>query len=77
MATGIGVVFYYAFQDLPHPSERNYVTPHIQSLPLFFGTAIFAFEVISLVSVLHVTFRHPATVKVTLTFFRYFHYKIL
>lgn len=49
MATGIGVVFYYACQDLPHPSEREYVG-ELNNLPLFFGTAIFAFEGIALVS---------------------------
>lgn len=49
MATGIGVVFYYAFQDLPHPSEREYVG-ELSNLPLLFGTAIFAFEGIALVS---------------------------
>lgn len=49
MATGIGVVFYYAGQDLPHPSERQYVG-EVSNWPLFFGTAIFAYEGIALVS---------------------------
>lgn len=46
---GIGVVYYYAFQDLPSVSERKYFPTDIQTLPLFFGTAIFAFEGIALV----------------------------
>lgn len=50
MAIGIGVVFYYAFQELPSPTERRYIG-EIQDLPLFFGTAIFAFEGIALVNI--------------------------
>lgn len=48
MATGVGVVFYYAFQDVPNPSERKYVGD-LTTIPLFFGTAMFAFEGIALV----------------------------
>lgn len=48
MATGIALTLYYAFQDLPAISERHYVG-EIKNLPLFFGTAIFAFEGIALV----------------------------
>lgn len=49
MASGIGVVFYYALQDIPSPSEREFVG-ELRNLPLFFGTAMFAFEGIALVS---------------------------
>lgn len=49
MAVGIGVVFYYALQNVPAISERKYVGD-LSSLPLFFGTAIYAFEGIALVS---------------------------
>lgn len=48
MATGIALTFYYGCQDLPDISERNYVG-EVKNLPLFFGTAIFAFEGIALV----------------------------
>lgn len=48
MATGVGVVFYYAFQDIPNLSDRKYVGD-LDTIPLFFGTAMFAFEGIALV----------------------------
>lgn len=51
MAIGIGVVFWYTFNDIPHPSERRHVG-NAKDLPLFFGTAIFAFEGIALVNIL-------------------------
>lgn len=43
MVAGCSITLYYIFQDLPHPNERNFVG-QIENLPLFFGTAIFAFE---------------------------------
>lgn len=49
MAVGVGVVFYYAFQALPDISERDYVG-ELANIPLYFGTAMFAFEGIALVS---------------------------
>jgi len=48
MITGIGITLYFTCQDLPSPSERKYFSS-VEQLPLFFGTAIFAFEGISLV----------------------------
>jgi proton-coupled amino acid transporter len=45
---GIAITFYYSSQDLPPLSERRY-TSSLHQLPLFFGTAIFAFEGIALV----------------------------
>lgn len=48
MITGIIITYYYAVQDLPDFRERNY-TSTLHQLPLFFGTAIFAFEGIALV----------------------------
>lgn len=48
MVSGIGFVVYYSTQDLPSIKEREYFASWEQ-LPLFFGTAIFAFEGICLV----------------------------
>lgn len=48
MAGGVGVVFYYAFQEIPSPSERKYIGEW-STIPLYFGTAMFAFEGIALV----------------------------
>lgn len=50
MALGISVVFYYILSEpMPDISERKYVGD-LNTLPLFFGTAIYAFEGIALVS---------------------------
>ncbi|XP_055607304.1 proton-coupled amino acid transporter-like protein CG1139 [Uranotaenia lowii] len=58
MSLGIGITFYYASQELPSPTERNYVAQWDQ-LPLFFGTAIFAFEGIALVLPLQNEMKNP------------------
>lgn len=50
IATGMGIAFYYIFNDLPTISD----VPNFSSwsqLPLFFGTAIFALEGIGVVSI--------------------------
>lgn len=60
MAIGIGVVFYYAFQNIPSISERQLIG-EISTIPLFFGTAMFAFEGIALVLPLKNTMRKPDT----------------
>lgn len=49
MIIGIVIVMYYATQDLPNVAERHYVAKLTQ-IPLFFGTTIYAFEGIGLVS---------------------------
>lgn len=49
MAAGITLTLYYAFQGLPTITERRFVGEW-NELPLFFGTAIFAYEGIALVS---------------------------
>lgn len=49
MAVGIGVVLYYALQSVPAISERKYIGDW-STIPLFFGTAIYAFEGIALVN---------------------------
>lgn len=49
MTVGVAVVFYYALQDLPQITERDFVG-ELNNIPLYFGTAMFAFEGIALVS---------------------------
>lgn len=58
MSLGIGITFYYAGQDLPSPADRRFVADWNQ-LPLFFGTAIFAFEGIALVLPLQNEMKKP------------------
>uniref|UniRef100_A0A1B0DLT3 Amino acid transporter transmembrane domain-containing protein n=1 Tax=Phlebotomus papatasi TaxID=29031 RepID=A0A1B0DLT3_PHLPP len=48
MLIGTGITLYFSVGDLPSPSERNFVASW-ETLPLFFGTTLFAFEGISLV----------------------------
>jgi proton-coupled amino acid transporter len=48
MFVGIFVILYYCTIDLPPITSRTPVA-HWTTLPLFFGTSIFAFEGISLV----------------------------
>lgn len=49
MAVGVGAVLYEATQDLSSVESRNYIGSWHQ-LPLYFGTAVYAFEGIGLVS---------------------------
>ena len=49
MVSGIGITMYFLVQDVPSVSSRNYSSP-ITTWPLFFGTVIYAFEGIGLVS---------------------------
>lgn len=58
MAAGVTLTFYFAFQDLPDITERRYVG-RPNDLPLFFGTAIFAFEGIALVLPLKNAMKKP------------------
>jgi hypothetical protein len=48
MAMGLSVTIYYSSQDLPPISERKAFAGWT-NLPLFFGTAMYAFEGIGLV----------------------------
>ncbi|XP_035910159.1 proton-coupled amino acid transporter-like protein CG1139 isoform X1 [Anopheles stephensi] len=59
MTLGIGITFYYASQELPSLAERNLIG-RLDQLPLFYGTAIFAFEGIALVLPLQNEMKHPA-----------------
>ncbi|KAL4717538.1 hypothetical protein ACJJTC_000687 [Scirpophaga incertulas] len=58
MAVGVSVVVYEAAQDLPSVSSRDYIASW-QQLPLYFGTAIYAFEGIGLVLPLKNEMRRP------------------
>lgn len=51
MAIGLGIILSYCVVDLPTLNSRTAVA-HWSQIPLFFGTAIYAFEGISLVRVL-------------------------
>jgi proton-coupled amino acid transporter len=48
MFIGIGTTLGMSFTGLPSPAERRYVG-QLETLPLFFGTVLFAFEGIALV----------------------------
>lgn len=58
MAAGVALTLYFASQDLPDITQRDYVG-HPKNLPLFFGTAIFAFEGIALVLPLKNAMKKP------------------
>lgn len=49
IGTGMGITFYYIFQDLPSVESRPQFSS-LHQLPIFFGTAIFALEGIGVVS---------------------------
>lgn len=59
MAIGVGVVFYYSFQDIPSPSERVYFADTTK-LPLFFGTILFSFQGIAMVLLLQNSMKEPS-----------------
>lgn len=50
MVLGIAITLYYTSTDLPEVPTKNYVA-ELHQLPLFFGTALFAFEGIGLVRI--------------------------
>ncbi|XP_067003603.2 proton-coupled amino acid transporter-like protein pathetic isoform X2 [Anabrus simplex] len=58
MAAGIVATLYVVVQDLPSVDERPFVGP-LSDLPLFFGTAIYAFEGIGLVLPLQEQMKKP------------------
>lgn len=49
MLAGIIIILYYTTQEIPDITQRDYIASW-QQMPLFFGTALFAFEGIGLVS---------------------------
>ncbi|XP_058063774.1 proton-coupled amino acid transporter 1-like [Anopheles bellator] len=61
MVLGIGITYYYTVQDLPPVSaSTRALVGSWRTLPLYFGTAIFAFEGIALVLPLKSAMRNPA-----------------
>lgn len=58
MIGGIAITFYYSTADLPALKERNYIGK-LDTLPLFFGTAVYAFEGISMVLPLQNSMKNP------------------
>lgn len=55
MLIGLIVILYYCSFDLPSINSRAYVA-HWSTIPLFFGTSIFAFEGISLVTITYILY---------------------
>lgn len=58
VGTGIGITYYYLFQDMPGVSERASFGG-FERLPTFFGTAIFALEGIGVVMPLENNMKTP------------------
>jgi len=59
---GIGIVFYYVLQDVPYTWDRKLFASWGQ-LPLYFGTAIYAFEGIGVVLPLENQMKSPQNMK--------------
>merc|ERR1712059_38442 len=59
---GLGIIFYYLFQDLPYSWERKAFSSWGQ-LPLYFGTAIYTFEGIGVVLPLENQMKTPGDMK--------------
>jgi proton-coupled amino acid transporter len=59
---GLGIIFYYLFQDLPYTWDRKEFATWGQ-LPLYFGTAIYAFEGIGVVLPLENQMKTPSDMK--------------
>lgn len=60
---GLGIIFYYLLQDIPPVSQRK-VFASVGQLPLYFGTAIYAFEGIGIVLPLENSMKTPGDMKV-------------
>jgi len=60
--SGLGIIFYYLLQDVPYSWERKAFSSWGQ-LPLYFGTAIYAFEGIGVVLPLENQMRTPQDMK--------------
>lgn len=55
---GMGITFYYLFQDMPQLAERK-ASAELSTMPIFFGTAIFALEGIGVVMPLENNMKTP------------------
>ena len=71
---GLGIIFYYLLQDIPLVSERKGFATWGQ-LPLYFGTAIYAFEGIGIVLPLENFMKTPSDMKVNFKKTTYFSFK--
>ena len=60
---GLAIIFYYLLRDIPSIRERKTSATWAQ-LPLYFGTAIYAFEGIGVVLPLENSMKHPEDMKV-------------
>ncbi|CAG7785967.1 unnamed protein product [Allacma fusca] len=58
MGVGLGIIFYYVLQDLPSVESRKYAAD-LSQLPLYFGTAIYAFEGIGMILPLENSMKNP------------------
>lgn len=58
LSVGVCVVFYYAFTDTPSISERRLIG-EFSTIPLFFGTVMYAVEGIAMVLPLKNSMKHP------------------
>lgn len=59
MLTGLTISYYYSSIDLPPITDRNFLPSSLHDLPLYFGTAIFAYEGIALVLPLQNSMKKP------------------
>jgi proton-coupled amino acid transporter len=59
---GLGIIFYYLIQDLSYTWEVKYIAP-LQQIPMYFGTAIYAFEGIGMVLPLENQMKTPHDMK--------------
>lgn len=57
------IVFYYLIRDLPHIESPIRAFASWDTLPLYFGTALYAFEGIGLVSLRNEMFRNLIKLK--------------
>lgn len=58
VGSGMGITFYYLFQDIPSVADRTHMAD-LSRLPTFFGTAIFALEGIGVVMPLENNMKTP------------------
>ncbi|XP_076042534.1 proton-coupled amino acid transporter 1-like isoform X2 [Oratosquilla oratoria] len=62
-AFGLIICFYYMLKDLPHIEQEVPAWAGVEKLPLYFGSAIYAFEGIGLVLPLENKMKNPASLR--------------